>query len=283
MSAKYASAAARDAAQHGVPDLASVKDIWAALATVERAALPLAPAELEIVAAATARSRASGREDPALTPFLSASVPEMSFPRYALHIVKATGYGHEGLAVGLALMARYAAVSGRGVTPLSMHRLFATCMQLGMKTASDKFVKNVYVAPLVGMSLAEHNTLERALARALDFRAMVTAAELAELPKALAALPPSGGMAAVHRVFEAHHRLSRDADDFVLLPEAAAAVTGESLSCDDGVGSFSLCAFAAASMNSNAAVPVAGGGGGASSHAEHLRGGNAGEASTTLR
>ena len=87
----------------------------------------------------------------------------------------------------------------------------------------------------------------------------------------------------MHRVFEAHHRLSFcDADDFVLLPEAAAAVTGESLSCDDGVGSFSLCAFAAASMNSNAAVPVAGGGG-ASSHSGHLHGGNAGELSTTLR
>jgi len=128
----------------------------------------------------------------------------MRFPRYALHVAKATGYGHEGLAVGLALMARYAVATGRGVTPLSMHRLFATCMQLGMKTASDRFLKNVYVAPLVGMALAELNTLEADLAAALGFGALATAAELTRLPEALAALPPGAPTDDVQRVFAAH-------------------------------------------------------------------------------
>ena len=74
-----------------------------------------------------------------------------------------------------------------GVTALTMHRLFATCMQLGMKTASDHFVKNAYVARLVGMTLAELNALELELAVALDFRCHATCAEMCELPSALAA------------------------------------------------------------------------------------------------
>jgi hypothetical protein len=134
-----------------------------------------------------------------VTPFHSSAVPRLSLAAYARHVANATGYGAEGLAVGLALMARYdraaaaraadAAVDATlvGVTALTMHRLFATCMQLGMKTASDHFVKNAYVARLVGMTLAELNALELELAVALDFRCLPTPSEMCELPCSIAA------------------------------------------------------------------------------------------------
>ena len=196
------------------PPLPSSAVLLAALDVVGAAVMPSADAELRRVRdeqrCAVDRDCPDG--DGISTPFHSSAVPHLTLAAYARHVANATGYGAEGLAVGLALMARYdraavaraaaAAAAGSadnntadvafdatlvGVTALTMHRLFATCMQLGMKTASDHFVKNAYVAPLVGMTLAELNALELELAVALDFRCHATCAEMCELPCSITA------------------------------------------------------------------------------------------------
>jgi hypothetical protein len=81
-------------------------------------------------------------------------------------------------------------------------------MQLGMKTASDHFVKNAYVARLVGMTLAELNALELELAVALDFRCLPTCAEMCELPRALADITNLGSdchvLTQLHALFLRH-------------------------------------------------------------------------------
>ena len=112
--------AARD--MRGVPDLPPLKLLFQAIAVVHHTAVAHADAEQQFVA--RARKHRAVRSA-ALTPFHSVTLPELSLTHYALAVAKQTKYGAEGLATGLALFARYAVASGRGVTPLTMHRLLA--------------------------------------------------------------------------------------------------------------------------------------------------------------
>ena len=236
------------------PPLPSSAVLLAALDVVGAAVMPSADAELRRVAAFMQLAQA-GSEDAvdALSPFHSSAVPHLSLAAYARHVANATGYGAEGLAVGLALMARYdraaaaraadAAVDATlvGVTALTMHRLFATCMQLGMKTASDHFVKNAYVARLVGMTLAELNALELELAVALDFRCLPTCAEMCELPRALADITNLGSDC--HVLTQLHALFLRHTEDEAGEP----ALPGfAEVPADDPRGSPALASFAAA-------------------------------------
>jgi hypothetical protein len=113
-----------------------------------------------------------------VTPFHSSVPPPIALSAYALRIVHHSGYGADGLALGLALMGRYVKATGEAPTPLTVHRLLAICIVVGMKATCDKFVKNVYMAPIVGVPLAELNNLEVALLKSLAYCAIPDAAEL---------------------------------------------------------------------------------------------------------
>lgn len=188
--------------QHKLPTPPHSATLQTALAVVEAALLPYAASEASAVKKAQIEGRLTGGP---ITPFHSVDVPSIDLSAYAAHVARRTGYGGLGIAAGIALMARYACLSGRGLTPLAMHRLLATGMQLGMKAISDSFVKNVYVAPIAGMTLPELNHLEETLVDGVDFRCIPTNREVCELPRALAALGRQGRatrsavMAVVHQ------------------------------------------------------------------------------------
>mmetsp|Transcript_43705 Transcript_43705/g.134956 ORF Transcript_43705/g.134956 Transcript_43705/m.134956 type:complete len:262 (-) Transcript_43705:999-1784(-) len=164
-----------------------------AIAVIEVAAYPHAEWEAHMTANGAI----------AVSAFHSQFLPATRVYRYARHIALHTGYDEAGLAAGIALLARYAVSTGRGVTPLVLHRLLATCIQVGMKASSDRFLKNVYAAPMAGMTLPELNHLEFALADALGFRLIPTAAELCELPRRLAELHPAPTLGRVHEIMAA--------------------------------------------------------------------------------
>jgi hypothetical protein len=120
--------------------------------------------------------------------FYSSVVPPVPLANYAWRIVSWAGYGAVGLRYGLALLSRYVQVTGHVPTPLTAHRLIAACIVVGMKANCDLFIRNDYMAPIVGVSLKELNRLERTLLIALEFRALPTADEFHMTPRALCAL-----------------------------------------------------------------------------------------------
>jgi hypothetical protein len=92
------------------------------------------------------------------------------------------GYEAHGIAVGL--IARYAVASG-GVTPLAVHRLLGTCIEVGMKATSDDWETNAYAAPVAGLTAAELDAaeLEAVLHDTLAFNVRPSRAELSNLPR----------------------------------------------------------------------------------------------------
>ena len=172
-----------------VPPLANVDTYWHALKAIERITVPHAAQEQREVETFLDRKRRGLAVGDSVTAFHSTTLPAIAFADYATLVAERTGYGREGVAVGLALMARYAVATKRGITPLSMHRLFATCMQVGMKATCDAFVKNVYIAAVVGMTAPELNSLEVLLLHGISYRAVPSPAAFSALPCALEALP----------------------------------------------------------------------------------------------
>merc|ERR1719197_1060976 len=96
------------------------------------------------------RSRRGSTSAPAkaseITPFHSSAVPQMTLVRFAHALCYHTQYGRFGIAAAVALMARYVAAANVTLTPLVVHRLFLTAMQVGVKTNTDMFLKNSYFA-----------------------------------------------------------------------------------------------------------------------------------------
>jgi hypothetical protein len=125
------------------------------------------------------------------TPFHSRMAPPVSLVDYGLRVVHYSGYGAEGLTIGLALLGRYVKATGIAPTFLTAHRLLATCIVVGMKATSDKFVKNVYMAPIVGVPLVELNWLELTLLEAIGFCAIPTPHEFHRTPREIFALDDS--------------------------------------------------------------------------------------------
>jgi hypothetical protein len=131
---------------------------------------------------------ASSRRARVTTPFHSSAVPPVPLAQYAHRVVHYSGYGAFGLQLGLALLGRYVRATGCPPTPLTAHRLLATCIVVGMKANCDHFVRNKDMAAIVGVPLPELNALEFAFVVAVDYAVMPTADEVIRIPERLAEL-----------------------------------------------------------------------------------------------
>jgi hypothetical protein len=125
---------------------------------------------------------------PAVTPFHSSAVPPVPLAQYAHRIVHFSGYGAFGVQIGLALLGRYTKATGRVPTPLTAHRLLATCIIVGMKANCDLFVRNDYMAQIAGISLRELNALEITFLKTIDFAVVPTEDEVIRIPQRLRVL-----------------------------------------------------------------------------------------------
>jgi hypothetical protein len=158
--------------------------------------------------------------DTTLTPFHSKFVPPVALTSYGLRIAHHSGYGPEGLSVGLALMGRYAKATGSTPSAVTLHRLLATCVVVGMKATSDKFVKNVHMATVVGVPLAELNWLEISLLAVLQYAVTPRERELHELSQNVHTL--TSNASPCHRPAALFHVLTRAAPNIVPFPGLSA-------------------------------------------------------------
>ena len=120
--------------------------------------------------------------------FHSSILPDAPLQLYAHGLAVRSGYGPDGFAIALALVGRFAVVAHRGLTPLTMHRLFAVCMHVGMKACGDRCLSNTDFASVAGFGCGELNDLEVRLLRALEFRALPYTPDVTTLPVDLAEL-----------------------------------------------------------------------------------------------
>jgi hypothetical protein len=160
---------------------------------------------LDELLAAVATMAANLDETPVgrpVTAFHSSVKPLVTLVSFAWRIVHHSGYHADGLAVGLALLGRYVKATDAAPTPLTVHRLLATCIVVGMKATSDKFVKNVYMAPIVGVPLVELNWLELSLMKTLNFTVLPTAQEILSIPPRLLGLTGRGPEALLRALAE---------------------------------------------------------------------------------
>jgi hypothetical protein len=111
----------------------------------------------------------------------------MTLDAYAARLAVHTGYGIEGVIVGLVLLARHARVVGAPPTVLTMHRLLLACVVVGSKANFDVFYKNLYMARAGGVPLNEMNLLELELLLALHYT--TTPVEEAEIESLLRTIP----------------------------------------------------------------------------------------------
>lgn len=109
-----------------------------------------------------------------VTYFHSKAVPPLSLWELAATLDASLQCGDEAMLVALVLVDRYCAASDVKPTLHSMHRLYATCLQIGMKTHSDMYYSNATFAAAAGISLVELNWCEVAVLTGLRFRSLVT-------------------------------------------------------------------------------------------------------------
>jgi hypothetical protein len=133
-------------------------------------------------------SQSSSSSRRVATPFHSSAVPPVPLAQYAHRVVHYSGYGAFGLQLGLALLGRYVRRTGFCPTPLTAHRLLATCIVVGMKANCDHFVRNKDMAAIVGVPLPELNALEFAFVTAVDYAVMPTVDEVIRIPQRLSEL-----------------------------------------------------------------------------------------------
>jgi hypothetical protein len=112
-----------------------------------------------------------------VTYFHSRTVPDLTLYQLGAALDEAFLCGDEALLVALVLVDRYCGRASVKPTTHMMHRLYVTCLQVGIKAHCDSFLKNATFADLAGVALSELNCCESALLRGLDWRALVTSEE----------------------------------------------------------------------------------------------------------
>jgi len=149
--------------QHELNETVS-KDIFSSLAAINR----------------IAESNAIVCSPEDATPFHSSVVPPMNLEQYAHRIAKYSGCGEIGLALGFVLMLRYWKATGTQPEGLTIHRLLLASVVVAMKTHSDFFYQNKYMAIVGGVSNSEINNLEIALLTGVQFSVTVSASDFHE-------------------------------------------------------------------------------------------------------
>jgi hypothetical protein len=90
-------------------------------------------------------------------------VPSVSVTQYIRRFIHYTPCSREVLVTAVAYVDRFLAHNSRGVhlSPLNVHRLFATAFVIASKFVSDLYYSNKFYAKVAGVGLSELNTLER--------------------------------------------------------------------------------------------------------------------------
>jgi hypothetical protein len=120
--------------------------------------------------------------------FDSAAPLRLSLFDLANTVYTHTYCGPESLLIGLVLMARYERFTGLPILPSNLHRLFATCVHVGLKLHSDFFFDNARFATIVGLQLSDLNNLEVELLRGLAWSVWVQSDALSTICTDLRAL-----------------------------------------------------------------------------------------------
>jgi hypothetical protein len=116
-----------------------------------------------------------------LTVFHSKTLPALSLFELGCAINWRTKCGEECQLIALVLMRRYCDKAKVQPTAHMMHRLYITCLHVGMKAHSDELFTNTAFAHIVGIKPRELNLLEWELVRALEWDLQVDQSQLAAI------------------------------------------------------------------------------------------------------
>jgi hypothetical protein len=140
---------------------------------------------------ASPRSPATRRQEAPLsepvTYFHSRLVPALSLYDLGAALNHGAGCGDEAMLVALVLTDRYCGTARVKPTAHMMHRIYVACLQVGLKTHCDMFLKNSVFADIAGVSLTELNCCEAALLAGLNWKSLVSSEECIALVREMLA------------------------------------------------------------------------------------------------
>lgn len=105
----------------------------------------------------------------------------MSLVQLGAAMQRNTDCTDEQLLSALVLCSRYCLGAGLKPTMHTMHRLYVTALFLVLKSTCDVYFKNATYATLSGLSLLELNRLEVEMVEKLQWRLLVTSADVVDM------------------------------------------------------------------------------------------------------
>jgi hypothetical protein len=116
-----------------------------------------------------------------VTVFHSRTLPALSLFELGCEINQRIKCGEECLLIALVLMRRYCDKAKVQPTAHMMHRLYITCLHVGIKAHSDEFFTNAAFARVVGIEPRELIVLERELVATLGWKLQVNQEQIAAI------------------------------------------------------------------------------------------------------
>jgi hypothetical protein len=113
--------------------------------------------------------------------FQSLSIPKISLNQLGAALDRRSGCGSDMQLTGLALCIRYCITAGVPPTMHNMHRLYAACLHVAIKTHSDSFFTTAMFAWVAGVTSQELVRQERHLVSGLNWTLLVDGSELVQL------------------------------------------------------------------------------------------------------
>lgn len=110
---------------------------------------------------------------PTATFFHGKTIPPFSIAEYAERMETNSIVGEDEIRAGLALCRRFALSTGFDVCPLTLHRMFAVAVYVGMKANFDHFMTCRAFAYTAGLRTYELQRLEIQFCVELDYRLIV--------------------------------------------------------------------------------------------------------------
>jgi hypothetical protein len=113
--------------------------------------------------------------------FQSLSIPKISLNQLGAALDRRSGCGGDMQLTALALCIRYCISAGVPPTMHNMHRLYAACLHVAIKTHSDSFFTTATFAWVAGVTSQELVRQERHVVSGLNWSLLVDGAELVQL------------------------------------------------------------------------------------------------------
>ncbi|KAK9756746.1 hypothetical protein RND81_01G118200 [Saponaria officinalis] len=114
------------------------------------------------------------RKKEKVTIFHGTKAPTLNIREYMSRVFKYSKCSASCLVVAYIYMDLFIQQTSCYVTSLDVHRIFVTCLLLGVKFLEDECFNNSYFAKIGGVSCAEMNKLELKLLSTLNYRLHVT-------------------------------------------------------------------------------------------------------------